>query len=404
MFNISSPPAYLPPSLWTTPFKSMADQGLNTTQRSACASNSTPLPGESAGKMPSMTPSESFGALVFEDLSNHEINTKKPRTSHSPNGKQGKPERRSVNAGIVMLTPTNAREWLPGFREAHGTISAYVNKLVDLDMAARQEKGDHANLGHDAVPPADPAPADPAPAAHGGATPPSDSNQVKALKHQIANLQSELEAFSKHQADLSDLHKAYCVSDQKARTKRKMITGDPDQQVSAASRSRRTEYFEKLIGAFCARPDIKEDYQDVVLSCAARQCVSQAAVLSFVQHARGGKILTKLKKLVSRLRVKVTERKFQECAALLEELCITDDSYHKLRTKMELQDSLPTLYKIRKNRCALNDELTMDLNLRDMVGGTSHTSAPWLNLAEPESDTPIRLIAIVRVNCHDCHI
>ena len=133
---------------------------------------------------------------------------------------------------------------------------------------------------------------------------------------------------------------------------------------------------EKMVRTFCARSDVKEtSYEDMILTLASRQTVSQDSVVAFARRARGGKILTKMKDLVGQLRKKACVEKLKECAALLEELCITDDSYHKLRTKMELQNELPTLYKIRQNRCALNDELMLDLNIREVTGGASHTRA-----------------------------
>ena len=100
-----------------------------------------------------------------------------------------------------------------------------------------------------------------------------------------------------------------------------------------------------------------EDYADLVLSLQTRRCVPKASIVSNIEHLKGGAVRDAVIADLKKARKALAKGDLQEIARTLESICVSDSAYHRLRTECKLQDELPTLYSVKKNRAELNKEL-----------------------------------------------
>ena len=137
---------------------------------------------------------------------------------------------------------------------------------------------------------------------------------------------------------------------------------------SAKRRDRdRLKPFHNMLHWMC--DERKEDYGEVLKGLANKRDMPQAEVYDLVQSGKGGRVWAMVQEQLMKARKALTAENFQETAQLLEELCIPDSAYHRLRTVCGLQNELPTLYKIKKNRAELNKRIMEQLNVKQLEGG-----------------------------------
>ena len=137
---------------------------------------------------------------------------------------------------------------------------------------------------------------------------------------------------------------------------------------SAKRRDRdRLKPFHNMLHWMC--DERKEDYGEVLKGLANKRDMPQAEVYDLVQSGKGGRVWAMVQEQLMKARKALTAENFQETAQLLEELCIPDSAYHRLRTVCGLQNELPTLYKIKKNRAELNMRIATKLNVKQLKGG-----------------------------------
>jgi hypothetical protein len=150
----------------------------------------------------------------------------------------------------------------------------------------------------------------------------------------------------------------------KRRKKRSLLPQEGVQPVSERTENRRVAELEQRIRAECDAT--KEDFEIIVSKLLDRRSFATEAALSAAVHAKNGKILAKLRKFLNKSTKDITKSRLVECAQLLEELCITDDSYHKLRMGMDLQNQLPALCGVKKTRTELNKHIETDWDVASL--------------------------------------
>ena len=137
---------------------------------------------------------------------------------------------------------------------------------------------------------------------------------------------------------------------------------------SKKSVRRRVADFEDVLKSMCL--ERKEIYSDVLAQlCANRRAMPTAQIMDVVDTGKCGKVKAEIIETIKKARKALTGDNMVEIAALVEELCIPDSAYHRLRTACGLQDELPTLYKIKKNRAKLNNHLIDFLSLQELQDG-----------------------------------
>ena len=174
---------------------------------------------------------------------------------------------------------------------------------------------------------------------------------------------------------ISDLSDASCSK----KSRQKVPLGTPaKQKEDSAARataeesakrrdSDRLKPFHNILHWMC--DERKEDYATVLKGLANKRDMPQAEVYDLVQSGKGGRVWAMVQEQLIKARKALTAENFPETARLLEELCIPDSAYHKLRTVCGLQNELPTLYKIKKHRAELNKRIMEKLNVKQLQGG-----------------------------------
>ena len=112
-----------------------------------------------------------------------------------------------------------------------------------------------------------------------------------------------------------------------------------------------------------------ENYNDLVVGLQTRRVVPQATILKSVDYLKNGKIKAAIVKDLKKARRALAKNNLKEIARTLESICVADSAYHRLRTVCDLEDELPALYSVKKNRIELNQMLKEKLCFQELLGG-----------------------------------
>jgi hypothetical protein len=290
---------------------------------------------------------------VFHDSSN-DVDLKHSQPQAYQTDKPEVFEKRSCDLKRALCTQTVYDNWWLPLKAQHGCLSNYVAHLAfQAEIVAAAESSTGAKPGQDRL---------------------DVLRELASIKKRLALAEGSREVWEHKTAVLEADLKAHRESNgtppssKKARAKKRIcVRQGAGKVVEPSSGRKRLAVFENYLQEKC--DEHKEVYEDVVCGLMSRHTVSQAAVVHVASTAKQGRIKDILSEQQNKTRKLETMAKLDECAALLDELCIPDASYHCLRMRLDLLNELPTLYRIRKNRTGVNEKLSDYLNVSEIPGG-----------------------------------
>ena len=173
--------------------------------------------------------------------------------------------------------------------------------------------------------------------------------------------------------------------DTETTSKKRPLAPGAENHVSDSRRRERVAPHEQVLKEMAAMAG--ESYDDLVIGLQTRRVVPQATILKNVDYLKSGKIKAAIVKDLKKARKALAKNNLQEIARTLESICVADSAYHRLRTECNLQDELPALYSVKKNRIELNKMLKEKLCFQELLGGG------WIVQYEGVWDMVVQMLA-----------